>query len=229
VNGSTRTRAAKTPLPKAIKGYLADQEGKLNESARELLARLAKHSHSRRAFDRLKLKNRCDEAAFLATCIAADELARSFSKRILGAQKAVSRMERLSEAVALLREFVKKLESDQFYPVIGDSNKAMHNGLYWIDDRIGTIRRLAKEDQLRLGATRSNGLTKKSSANDGTESIAPQNAAIGWLADGVRRITGKAHMKAVTELAKVILRTTLTEDRVRAASRVRKRDWRYHM
>ena len=93
--------------------------------------------------------------------------------------------------------------------------------------QLSTTQRVAKEDQMRFGATRKNGLAKgKPIASDLAETIAPQNAAIGWLAEGVRRVTGKAHLRIVADLAEVILRTSLTLDRVRAAARTRDREWR---
>lgn len=237
--GSSKPRAAQAYLLEAIRAYLANQESNLNEFAREVLARLANDPDSAEAFASLKLKDQSEEAAILATCIAADDLARSFSKRIQDAENTVARMERLSEAVTTLRAFVEELTSKRDRPTTNDmlsvtipddppgSINAMHRGLYWIDDRIGTTQRVAKEDQMRLGATRKNGLAKgKPFTSDRAETIAPQNAAIGWLAEGVRRVTGKAHLTVVADLAQVILRTSLTVDRVRAAARTRNREWR---
>ena len=237
--GSSKPRAGQAYLLEAIDAYLANQEDNLKECAREVLARLANDPDFAKAFASLKLKGQSEEAAILATCIAADALARSFSKRVQDAENTLARMERLSEAVTTLRAFVKELAAKRGRPTTNDMLSAivpdyppaiikeMHRALYWIDDRIGTIRRVAKEDRTRLGATRKSGLAKgKPLASDRAETIPSQNAAIGWLADGVRRVTGKAHVTIVANLAEVILRTPLSVDRVRAATRTRNREWR---
>jgi hypothetical protein len=234
-NGQNRPQAA---FFAAINSYLANRESEFSESAQKLLVRLANNPTSTKAFISLRLSSRSNEEAILATCIAADDLARSFSKRIRDAEKKVIRMERLGKAVATLREFVTEEAEGKNLPAIDDvlsvriaddppgSNKAMLAGLYWANDRIRTIQRVAKEDLLRFGATRKKGLAKDS--NNHVKTSAAQNAAIVWLAQGVRRVTGKAHLKEVTDLAEVILRTSLTEERVRSASRNReKRDWRH--
>jgi hypothetical protein len=233
-NRSNKPRAA---LSEAINSYLADRVG-FSESAQKLLLRLANDPTSTRAFANLKLGSRPNEEAVLTTCIAADDLARSFSKRIRGAEKQVIRMERLAHAVSSLKVFVEEQASKEQLPAIDDklsvnikddppgSNKKMQAGLFWMSDRIRTIQRVAKEDILRFGATRKKGLAKGS--NKLAEITAAQNAAIGWLAEGIRRVTGKAHIKEVTDLAEAILHTPLTEERVRGVSRNRgKRDWRH--
>jgi hypothetical protein len=229
---------ARTRLKDAIRAYLANEEDHLDEFAREVLVRLASDPDAGNAFACLMLKDQRDERLILKTCVDADVLARSFSKRIQIVEETLVRMVELSEAVATLRTFVKELTPKRDEPPSNDplSSKitdppgaleAMQYGLSLISKRIDASRYAAEEDKLRFGATRNNGLAEPRSVAADPAETARQNSAIGWLAEGVRRITGKANLKPVTDLAQVILGITiLTEDRVRSATRIRKREWR---
>jgi hypothetical protein len=230
---------ARTLLKDAIHAYLADEEDHLDEFAREVLVRLASDPDAGKAFACLMLKDKSDERLILKTCVDANLLARSFSNRIQIVDETLVRMVELSKAVATLRAFVKDLAPKRDEPPGSDplSSKitdppgaleAMHYGLSLISSRIDASRRTAKEDELRLGATRKNGLAEARSVAADSAETARRNSAIGWLAEGVHRITGKANLKPVTDLAQVILGITLTEDRVRSATRIRirKREWR---
>jgi hypothetical protein len=224
-------------LRNAIGAYLAGQDH-LDEFAREVLSRLGSDLDAAKAFAKLKLKDESDERIILSTCIAADALARSFSKRIADVEETLSRMARFSEAVATLRTFVEQIASKRNDPLASEmlsfriydppgSIEAMQRGLYLMAGRIEMSHRAAQEDALRFGATRNTGLAEsRSIESESAETTARQNAAIGWLAEGVRRVTGKANLASVADLAQVILRTSLTEDRVRAAARTREREWR---
>jgi hypothetical protein len=91
----------------------------------------------------------------------------------------------------------------------------MNHGLNLLTDRIEAEWRIAREDSLRFGATRKSNISKAS-----------QYAAIGWLAEGVHRITGRPHYREVCELAEVILGLAVSIDNARWCARQRKREWR---
>jgi hypothetical protein len=219
-------------LHDAINAYCANHS--LDEAARGLLDRLADGDDAATAFRRLQLRDQRDEMAILTTCIQADQLFRTFPRRIKKAEKtlALAQVERLDRAVATLREFVEELVAKEKAPpefdwlsavIPSDDTAAMKKGLYFIAQRIKQDRRVAKEELLRFGVTR-----KKGRSSSKIALLAKQNAASGFLAEGVRRVTGKAHLGAVRKIAEVILDTEeLSEDRVRNAARLRDREWRH--
>jgi hypothetical protein len=219
-------RQSGASLRDVIDACLAERKNTLDRPALDLLARLARSSDAAKAFRRLNLKDRRQEAIFLTTCIEASLLARTFAPRIEKAKLMLVRMERLARAVVNLRTFVGELITEQNDPPVFDllsvrileppaNVVAMKYGLHLIADRIEANRRVANEDVLRLGATR-----KSQSRQAG------ENAAIGWLAEGVRLATGRPHLLAVADLAQVILKTEVSQDRVRNAARARQREWR---
>lgn len=222
-----KRRACVTRLGAAIDAYLAEEKDTLDDPARRLLARLASSPEARQAFERLKLEQRRDEAAILNTCIQADNLARTFGPRIKMANATAARMLRLWTSVAELTVFLAELFDEHEHPPQLDplsvpseespTNIAiMQHGLALISGRIVAGWRTAKEDVLRLGATRKANIKQ-----------AGENAAIGWICEGIRRVTGRAHFSAVRELAQVTLRVELDDlDRIRRCANVRKREWR---
>jgi hypothetical protein len=224
VSPATAAVAKPRHLHDAVNAYRAAHKDILDKPALDLLNRLARKAAE--AFELLNLRDQRDEAAILQTCIQADQLALTFPQRIKKAKETLSKqqVERLDRAVATLRKFVERLVAkekeapafDWLSPAIpaGDIG-AMNKGLYFIARRMEEDRRLANEDLLRLGATRK----KSQTANK-------QNAATGWLAEGVRRVTGEEHLEAVRKIAEVILKTELSRHRVRHAARLRNREWR---
>ncbi len=181
-------RAGAPNLRDAIDTYRADLNGNLDQPARKLLNRLANNPDAAKAFERLKLKDRREAAKVLTTCLQAEDLGRTFSQRITKAKMALIRLERLGKSVTGLRKFVGELVAEHdnnptfdlltakiFEPPANIA--AMKQGLDLIADRIEAGRRVANEDVLRLGATRKSQIKQ-----------AKQNAAVGWLAEGVRRI-----------------------------------------
>jgi len=221
-------RAGAPCLRDAINAYRTAHKDSLDQAALDLLDRVAVSSDAAKAFKRLKLKRQYNDAEILTTCTQADQLARTLRQRITKAEKTLglAQVERLDRAVATLRAFVDELVAEEKETpafdllsagIPADNIGAMNSGLYFIARRINEDRRVAKEAVLRLGATQKKGATN---------AVAPENAAIGWLAEGVRRVTGKPHLAAVRDLAQVMLQTDLSEDRVCHAARLRYRGWR---
>jgi hypothetical protein len=203
--GISSRQAGAPSLRDAIDVYRVGREDNFDGLALHLLGRLADSSEAADAFQRLKLKDRREEAAILTTCIQAEQLARTFRQRITNAEKTLERSDRFGKAVAILSTFVDELIREQqetqafdllTAPILEppDNIRNMKRGLYLIADRIEAAQRVAKEDLLRLGATRKKGLkTRRSIANKQALQTASQNAVIGWLAQGLRRVTGEAH------------------------------------
>lgn len=220
-------RTVPTRLREAVDAYRAEQKDNLDHHALNLLARLAESSDAGKAFERLKVEDRCNVAAFLTTCIRAHDLARTFPQRIMKAKKTSARMLRLFTPAVELLVFVAELIDEQENPPAFDplsrelsaspaDISAMWHGLNLIAAYISGKATSAREEVLWLGATRKNQIKQ-----------AGENAAIGWLAEGVRHITGRARLSAVRDLAEVILDVEIDDlERVRRCARVRKREWR---
>lgn len=219
-------RAAASKLSDAIEAYRADQQDKLDQWALKLLARLADSLDAAKAFERLKVEDGGNVAVFLTTCIQAHDLARTFPQRITKAKKTLARMLRLFTPAVELLVFVTELIDEQENPPAFDllsrepsappaDIAAMWYGLNLIVAHISGKATAAKEDALWLGATRKSQIKQ-----------AGENAAIGWLSEGVRRVTGRAHFSAVRDLAEVIVGVRMDDlERVRRCARVRKREW----
>jgi hypothetical protein len=154
--------------------------------------------------------------------IKADALARTFGERIACEREMVQRLDRLDVAVSDLDKFWKEVSTppdDPFaaWQTVSDEDAAtVRRALYALSCAIAGRRRIASETPLRLGATRK------------TKAAAAQIAAIGWLADGVQRITQQPHTGHVAILAEIALGIgEVSEERVRKALRTRRnREWR---
>lgn len=164
----------------------------------------------------------------LLVCLEAYELCRTFdatlkkSQRLLGKRnKKQNELERLRASLKQLTKFVEQELAnvpDAWLPARTNSTPAqvafMRTGLTLIDDEVRFLTRIAEESPGRIGATR------KSRGQAATK------AAIGWLTEGVKRVTGAANEEIIAELSEVVLETEVTVDQVHEAGRVRKREWR---
>jgi len=220
-----KTGAKSNRLKDALATFRATAGDDLDPKAAAVLDRLAVDERAAGAFAELDL-NEAGAAKILTACIQAEELRRTFQDHIDLHTKSEGGkggwLVRLSKAVAELRRFVGQLDrppddrlsaSLRYDPSIIEE---MKRGLYYIDDAIKARRTIAKETIPRLGATRK-------SVDSGK---AAETAAIGCLAEGVRRCCGRPHRRAATDLAEVVLGCEVTIDRIREADRTRQRDWR---
>jgi hypothetical protein len=206
-------------LRKAVDAYRSEQE-KMEPWAYELLNRLARSDEAAQAFERLKLKDG-RERQFLMLCILVAQLALELPKRISTQKKMVKQLKELDKAITALRSFVSEHvlsrsdllipRLDQF-PMWGffqppDDAVAMTRGIELIAEAIKKQRTVMAE----YGATR-----KK------RQKHAPNIAAIKFLAEGVRRLTGKLHESETRDIALVILGSELPEKSVTYALRPQK-------
>jgi hypothetical protein len=226
-----RTKKAAGRLKKIIAAYRGDRGDSLDRHACDLLQRLATDSDAANAFATFNVDDHSAKI-ILSTCIDSDLLARTFRHRIAAEQGLLARLDRLDKAVAELRGFIDhtfgpppdpRLErparsfdrlSAFIYLDPTDVNK-MRTGVYLIADQIAARRRVALETLSRIGKTR-----KSNQKNAGVI------AAIGWLAEGVRRCSGHPHLRAVADLAQVVFGRDISIDQVRNAVRTRQREWR---
>jgi hypothetical protein len=221
-----KARADSKLLHDAIAAYRAADGDSLDRAAEAVLDRLSSDDRAAAAFAAFGLDEN-GARRILTGCIEADELRRTFEEDIgamLREQRKDGRLDRLSKAVEELRLFAEELNrrpANRLSAFVTDDPSVIADvkrGLYHLADAIDTRRRIAKETIRRLGATRKNVDAGK----------AAETAAIGWLADGVRRCCGRPFFKATADLAEVIFSGEITIDRVREASRTRQREWRVY-
>jgi hypothetical protein len=227
-------RAGASNLRDAIQIYRFEQQETLEKWARELLTRLADSPNAANAFDRLRLKDRRAEARVVRACVEAQNVARTFSRRLKQQKDVLVRAKRWDRAVAELRKFVAEV-ADQKEPqrvgLVGldhwslsifeppAQNAELKHALDLIASAIEWRRGIAEANMADLGATR-----------DAYIKQAPENAAIWVLAAGVydaaRKppMPGKPHVREVADLAEAILGTgaEVFLDRVRNVLRMRR-------
>jgi hypothetical protein len=236
----TAVTAAKAALRKAVEAYRAEHEGwgragrkGMERWALELLDRLASSDEAAEAFGRLKLKDG-RERDFVALCILTAELARTFPKRISSEQEMSARLERHDKAVSDLRKFVNGQMtrfSDFLVPQtdlppltdlppswglrrtidLPEEFGAMMHGLDLIGETIKKRRHIGEAVMAEWRVTR-----KKRHEDAGNI------AAIGHLKEEVCRLTGRPHIPALIELARVIW-PELSAESVTYALRARKK------
>lgn len=222
-------RRAKVHLYEIIAAYRATHEGSLDHHAIELLGRMVESAEICSFFERLRNEDQGDKITpklVLRKCIQTEQLARSFKERITKASEALSKTSTLRNSIDILRKFLDEICAEEAlyhsrsdlispfgWPPPEDISQ-IRNSLRLLEDEIVERRSIAEDDPRRLGATRKF-----------RDRRAAENAAIGWLAEAVRELTGKTHFSAVADLSQVILKTKreISLDRVRHAARSRRR------
>ena len=212
-------------LKDALAAYRTAAGDHLDPKEMVVLKRLETDSRAATTFAKLKLDGRT-AANILTVCIEADELARTFNRRLKTEGTMLRKggqLDKLDKAVADLRSFIKELDCSPSDRLSADvrydpaDTSAIKRGLYLLGNAIEARRKIANETVLRIGSTRK--------TVDGGK--AAKTAAIGWIAEGVRRSCGRPHLKAAADLAEVTLGCEVTIDRLREAARTRQqRDWR---
>ncbi len=207
-------------LRSAISAYHELIGTELTDASQAVISRLEADSGSVMAFEKLST-NTGGLARIIVACIEADELLRTFRNQLNTETEMRKRLAALDSAAADLLSFVEETQrprSDRLSALIQDDPQTiadMIRGISLVRGLIGSRNRLTIETPLRLGATRK------------TKDEAAAIAAIGWLAEGVRRICGQPHTEATADLCQALLGYEVSLDRVREAERTRRdREWR---
>jgi hypothetical protein len=125
----------------------------------------------------------------LITCVEAEQLYRTFPKRIRDEQAKLAQLEKLNGHIKALQCFLNE-ETQPLAPddrlsarvVLGDGDiNSAKQGLYVIEELIRYRRRVAQETLPRLG------VTQKTKVNG----RAAVSAALHWLVQGMQNITGE--------------------------------------
>ena len=157
----------------------------------------------------------------LRLCIEADAVSTNFHGMVEEAQRALENAPIYEQAVEKLEQLLKETQEVPLNRltahVLPDRDRIMgeRRALRSMQHRVADHARIAKETILRLGATR------KWHSED-----ASQTAAIGWIAEGVERITERIDARLSADLAELVLGCEVTLDRVDNAAETRKREWR---
>jgi aldehyde:ferredoxin oxidoreductase len=191
-----------------------------DQRALKSLSRLAESIDAAEAFERLKLRTTGDGFLILGEYIEAEQLLKELPQRVAKWDATLARMEKLASHLAELRKFVEELAEgarlqSMFATFERQDVAAMKRGLNLVDNKIQARRRAIIEVTPQFGVTR-----KRQSKE------AAENAAIWMLAEGVRRITGKPHVREVADLAEALLGKEIYLNRVRHVVRSRRK--RYH-
>jgi hypothetical protein len=157
----------------------------------------------------------------LGACLDCELHCRVFNRDVTLELEMPKRLDALSQAVADLWAFIEELAAGPphrlaAYVLLEPGDREyLGVALGRLKGLIEGRRRIAAETPLRMGAT--------NKLREGDET-----AAIGWLAEGIARVTGRPHYQHVARLAEVVLRAKdITDDRVREALRTRRgRSWR---
>lgn len=193
--------------------------GSLDEDEKLLMDRVTKNVEAPEIF--AKIGDEVTVRQLLSLCVEAHSLARNFNKSIAEARRLLSRAPAYKRAIADIDELLRKtqrpdLERLQAYTLPDPGRIELEcKALASIRDRLAVGVRTANETVLRLGATRKSHGRK-----------AAEIAAIGWIAEGVKGITGRTNSRLTADLAEIVLGCTVSLDRVDSAAETRKREWR---
>jgi hypothetical protein len=212
-------RAANNARFKAlILQFRNEADETLDEGEKRLIERIAAHPEAPSIFGPIDDKT---ARRLLRLCIEAYAVSTNFHSMVAEAQRTLEKTPIYERAIA---EFQQLLKDTQETPlnrltahVLPDRERIMgeRQALRSMQHRVADQARIAKETVLRLGATR-----KWRGEN------ASQTAAIGWIAEGVERITKKTDARLTADLAELVLGCEVTLDRVDNAAETRKREWR---
>lgn len=212
-------------LREAIKNYPPDAKAKLNPQELALLERLGEDQHFLHAFRRLKIEKPNELIPVLHACLVANQLARTFRKRVAAENALLASIDDLKRAVGKLDKFVfdrskrgfvwrGAIKNNELNLVRCEPEEftSMSSGLTLIASLIEGARYTASTVDLWLGTTRNT-----------NQKVAKENVAIWQLAQAVRRVTSLPHTRAVAEISGSLLGTPVTEDRVRGVVRKRRK------
>ncbi len=211
-------------LRDAIAAYLTLEGDSVDNSTRTALKRWAKSSAARNAFADLRL-NSNQSVRVIAACLQSADIHRTFPRRVSNAKHFLQASEHLERCLLDLRKYVNQFSAveqrsavDSLAAKVPSTDMSViRQGLFAIGERLRVECNIAREDLVRLGATR------KSGSKD-----APRSAALAWLAASILRIVGSPHYRLVADLGEVVLGGELTVEHVRRAARNAKRQWRLH-
>jgi len=218
--GNTQPHPA-PPVPTLAQAIEQFRRSDLTDNAQAVLKRLLSDPRAGEAFSAIA-RNERDLTRLLQACVEADTLARTFAKSVEHCSAMPQRLATLRTALADIRVLLTET-ADPDNPLaaavrlLPPDDTTVKYALTRLERHFDATERVAAETFPRLGATRKTSIAR-----------AGETAAIGWLADAVRRIGGRPHTINAAAIAEIALGSgCVSEDRIREALRTRKqRDWR---
>jgi hypothetical protein len=212
--------------PKDDDGEAAIVRARQSASTRDFLKRLKKGNPQvvKAIEQQLKQQDRGKavdgQTAIIRACIGAENLARTFPKRLKKLEERLERLKPLGGAATMLRGLLNEISREKKHPdpllVRGPDTdediKAMGLGLALFERRIFFERDLVGRNLSWLKVTNKSKYPSKTLS-------AGQIAAMKLFAGEVKRITGKAHEKETRSLLKVLLGTEVSPEQARDARR----------
>jgi hypothetical protein len=191
----------------------------LDEDEKLLIRRIAESTEAPSIF--AKVKDDVTAKRLLSLCVEAHYLAKNFHRLVSEARQVLAAGPEHERAIADVEKLLRETQAPTlnrltaYTPPDSDRIALEWKALESIKDRMAVQLRTADETILRLGAThKSHG--KK----------AADIAAIGWMAEGIKRITKKTNSRLSADLAELVLGCEVSLDRVDNAAETRKREWR---
>jgi hypothetical protein len=145
----------------------------------------------------------------------------NFENIIADAKRKLKEAPQYDRAIATVTALLKEARTPPvnhltaYTPPGPERSELESKALNSINDRLAVRTRIAKETILRLGTTRKSHGKK-----------AAETAAIGWIAEGVKRITKRTNARLSADLAELVLGHEVSLDQVDNAAETRKREWR---
>jgi hypothetical protein len=156
----------------------------------------------------------------IGLCFEANSLVRHFNEMVEYSRRWDSKREVYLRALADIRELLKETQDPPRGPLAAFVTPDPHRiqleieALGSMKKRIEDQDRIANETILRFGATRKSHGKK-----------AAETAVIGWISEGVRRITNEANFNLCVDLAELVLSCEVSLDRVKNAAKTRQREF----
>jgi hypothetical protein len=216
---SNAKMVARLRFRKLIVEFLIEAAEYLNEDETRLIRRLEGSSEASAIFGQIDDDKNVKRLFIL--CVEADCLFRTFEDRIREARDKQRKLDKYAEALVEIRRFLDDIDRpprdriEAFANPDPEEIRSERSALASVGGRIQQQKRIAAETPARLGATRKSHGRK-----------AAETAAIGWIAEGVERITGHTNARLCADLAELVIEGDVSLDRVDNAAETRQREWR---
>ena len=188
-------------------------------SEKLLIQRIAESDEAAAIFAKVKDDNTV--MRLLSLCVEGHDLATNFHKLVADARRKLKKGPAYGRAIATVMQLLNEAQAppltrlDAYTQPDPKRIAAEHTAVVSILDRLRDQNLIAEETIRRVGTTRkSRGIT------------AAHLAAIGWIAEGVRRITKRTNGPLTADVAELVLGEPVSLDRVKKAAKTRKREWR---
>ena len=193
----------------------------VDDEIRVALERVATSNNALRILGDMDLTD-SQHSRLVSSFIGAVQIKGEFSAILREGAETLKETPGLLKSVSDLQGFLQKLSAQMpggiraTISFVSEENLRLRRALAEIEKLIELHERTARETPGRIGATR------KSKGK-----VARENAAMGWLAAGIKHITKRPWLRETCVLAETLLEIPeISEERLRRALRNRDKEWR---